>query len=133
MFRPRPTTWGIFTPTILVGSHIIFVNAAVDESDEVSRLMKYFKTADPDDRTHGALSDYVYMLKRTEKGADIMCDKAKLIFDGGRATALADALINLMETTGWTLSKAMDSLRVKEEDRPEMEALVRERMDGRTV
>ena len=38
------------------GSHIIFVNAAVDENDEVSRLMRYFRTAYPEDRTHGALS-----------------------------------------------------------------------------
>lgn len=115
------------------GSHIIFVNGAVDEKDEISRLMKYFKTADPEDRTHGALSDYVYMLKRTEKGADIMCDKAKLIFDGGAFVARADAVITLMKNTGWSMETTMDQLGIDAADRPEMEALIRERMDGRTA
>jgi len=72
--------------------------------------------------------DYVYMLKKTERGADIMCDKAKLIFDDGIAVGKADAVISIMRSTGWDLAKAMEIAGVKEDDRPEMEALVRERM-----
>ncbi|MBE5809230.1 MAG: hypothetical protein E7317_12970 [Clostridiales bacterium] len=68
------------------------------------------------------------MLKKTERGADIMCDKAKLIFDGGIAVGKADAVISIMRSTGWDLAKAMEIAGVKEDDRPEMEALVRERM-----
>ena len=72
--------------------------------------------------------DYVYMLKKTERGADIMCDKAKLIFDGGAFVARADTVITLMKNTGWSIEKTMEQMGIEPADRPEMEALVRERM-----
>lgn len=46
--------------------------------------MKYFKTADPDDKSQGALSDRVHFLKCEEEGMKIMCEIAEKIFAEGR-------------------------------------------------
>ena len=56
------------------GVHIFFVNAAVDDGSRIAKLMKYFKTADPDDDSEGELSKRVRYLKREEGGVDIMCE-----------------------------------------------------------
>ena len=54
------------------GQHTIFVNAEVDDYTEIAELMKYFKTADPEDDSQGALSKRVKFLKGEKKGLDIM-------------------------------------------------------------
>ncbi len=43
-----------------------YVNAAVDDGSEIARLMEYFKTADPDDMSQGALPRRVHFLKCEE-------------------------------------------------------------------
>lgn len=45
------------------GTRIIFANAEADDGSEVAAMMKYFKTADPEDDSHGALSERVRQLK----------------------------------------------------------------------
>ncbi|MCC8104069.1 MAG: Rpn family recombination-promoting nuclease/putative transposase [Clostridiales bacterium] len=54
------------------GSHVVYVNAAVDDGSEVARMMKYFVTADPDDMSHGELSKRVQYLKKEKGGHEIM-------------------------------------------------------------
>lgn len=56
------------------GMHVLYVNAAVDDGSEVARLMKYFKTANPGDMTHGDLSKRVHFLKSEEGGYKSMCE-----------------------------------------------------------
>ena len=60
------------------GVHIFFVNAAVDDGSRIAKLMKYFKTADPDDDSEGELSKRVRYLKREEGGVDIMCEVSEM-------------------------------------------------------
>lgn len=59
------------------GQHIIFVNAEVDDYTEIAELMKYFKTADSEDDSQGALSKRVKFLKGEKKGLDIMSNFAE--------------------------------------------------------
>ena len=66
------------------GVHIFFVNAAVDDGSRIAKLMKYFKTADPDDDSEGELSKRVRYLKREEGGVDIMCEVSEKIMEQGR-------------------------------------------------
>jgi predicted transposase/invertase (TIGR01784 family) len=56
------------------GKHIYYVNAAVDDASEIARLMDYFKQADPNDASHGELSNRVHLLKCQEVGDDPMCE-----------------------------------------------------------
>ncbi len=46
------------------GTRIIFANAEANDGSEVVAMMQYFKTADPEDMSHGALSTRVHQLKR---------------------------------------------------------------------
>ena len=56
------------------GRYVRYVNAAVDDGTEIAGLMRYFKTADPLDMRHGALSERVHYLKCKEGGRKEMCE-----------------------------------------------------------
>lgn len=59
------------------GEYIVYVNAEVDDGSRIAKLMKYFKTADPNDNSEGDLSKRVHFLKCEEGGMDIMCEVAE--------------------------------------------------------
>ena len=61
------------------GLHTIFINAAINDSSNIARLMQYFKTAHAGDTSQGALSDYVNLLKSPEGGRKIMDEFMKEI------------------------------------------------------
>ena len=63
------------------GSHLIYVNAEIDDGSRIAKLMKYFKTADPFDDSEGELSKRVRFLKTEEGGIEIMCE---IMEDRGR-------------------------------------------------
>lgn len=63
--------------------HIRYVNAEIDDGSEIAELMKYFKTADPDDTSHGALAERVHFLKCEEKGLKIMCEVTDKFIQAG--------------------------------------------------
>lgn len=65
------------------GQHILYVNAAVDDGSEIARLMRYFKTADPNDMSQGDLSKRVHFLKCEEGGYEIMCEVSEKIYAEG--------------------------------------------------
>ncbi|MCD7957735.1 MAG: Rpn family recombination-promoting nuclease/putative transposase [Lachnospiraceae bacterium] len=65
------------------GSHVIYVNAKVDDGSEVAKMMKYFKSADPDDMSQGALSKRVRYLKREEGGYKLMSAEAEKLYNLG--------------------------------------------------
>lgn len=66
------------------GKHIFYANAEVDDNSEVADLMKYFKSADPNDSGHGELSDRVHLLKCEKEGEDPMCAITQSFVDEGK-------------------------------------------------
>ena len=66
------------------GEHIVYVNAEIDDGSRIAKMMKYFKTADPNDNSEGDLSKRVHYLKCEEGGIDIMCEVAERIEARGR-------------------------------------------------
>lgn len=44
------------------GEYIVYVNAEVDDGSRIAKLMKYFKTADPNDNSEGDLSKRVLFI-----------------------------------------------------------------------
>ena len=74
------------------GKHIVFVNAAVDDASEVSRLMQYFKTADPNDASHGELSNRIHLLKCEKEGEDPMCAITQSFVDEGKVLGVVEFL-----------------------------------------
>ena len=65
------------------GQYILYINATADDGSEIAELMKYFKTADPDDMRHGDLSRRVHYLKREEGGYGEMCEISEKIYKEG--------------------------------------------------
>lgn len=61
------------------GSHVTYINAQVDDGSKVAALMRYFKTADPEDDSQGALSRRVRFLKGEEGGVERMCELTDMI------------------------------------------------------
>lgn len=87
------------------GQRIIYVNAQVDDGTEAAELMKYFKTADPDDMSQGALSQRVRFLKSEEGGHEIMCKISDQFIQIGKQEGKQEIALNLA-----AMGMAMDSI-----------------------
>ena len=74
------------------GKHIYYVNASVDDDSEVARLMDYFKLADPNDSSHGDLSNRVHLLKCEKEGEDPMCAITQSFVDEGKIIGVVEYL-----------------------------------------
>ena len=98
------------------GSHLIYVNAEIDDGSRIAKLMKYFKTADPFDDSEGELSKRVRFLKTEEGGIEIMCEIMERIREEGRESGMKES----HKKTAWNLEKMgmpLDSIaKVVEED-----------------
>ena len=87
------------------GQHILHVNAAVDDGSETAKLMQYFKTADPDDMTHGDLSRRIHYLKREEGGFQEMCEVSEKIYREGMEYGRAEGKLESRKETAQNLSE----------------------------
>lgn len=77
------------------GKHIHYVNAGVDDESEVARLMDFFKSADPNDLSHGELSNRVHVLKCEKEGEDPMCAITQSFVDEGKIIGAVQILRNV--------------------------------------
>ena len=98
------------------GSHLIYVNAEIDDGSRIAKLMKYFKTADPFDDSEGELSKRVRFQKTEEGGIEIMCEIMERIREEGRESGMKES----HKKTAWNLEKMgmpLDTIaKVVEED-----------------
>ena len=77
------------------GIHVTYVNAEVDDGTETARLMKYFKTTDPEDMSQGDLSSRVHFLKCEEGGYGIMCEMSEKWVAEGEEKKAREVVMNL--------------------------------------
>lgn len=75
------------------GSFITYVNAKINDGSQVAALMQYFRTADPDDNSQGALSRRVRYLKCEEGGLDLMCEISERIEQRGREAGRREGIL----------------------------------------
>ena len=59
------------------------MNAEIDDGSRTAKLMKYFMTADPEDKSEGRLSERVDYLKCKEGGVQEMCKVTESIWQDG--------------------------------------------------
>lgn len=103
------------------GSHIIYVNGNYKGDDEIGHLMQDFHQTDPDNMHYKELSQGVRHFKEVEEGRDTMCEAvqeyAKEYANEYANEKQAANVKNLMESAGFTMERALDSLktRVKKE------------------
>ena len=81
------------------GKYVIYVNAEVDDGTETAKLMQYFKTANPEDQSQGALSERVRYLKDAEGGHEEMCEITDEIFREGQAAGKVEGKIEQAQET----------------------------------
>lgn len=93
------------------GMHVVYVNAEVDDGTETAKLMQYFKTADPNDLSHGDLSKRIVQMKEGELEA--MYDVANDFIAIGREVALKAVRLYL---DGNNLAEIAKQVRADEED-----------------
>ncbi|MCD7884766.1 MAG: hypothetical protein LUI87_13840 [Lachnospiraceae bacterium] len=70
----------------------------------IAKMMRYFKTADPDDMSQGELSKRVQYLKREKGGYELMCAEAEKLYKLGLEDAKeqsmkkkAEAVIRMLQ------------------------------------
>ncbi len=93
------------------GMQILYVNAAVDDGSERARLMRYFRTTDPEDQSQGALSARVRFLKIEEGGyremeavvEEIFQDGVRVGREEGREEGLAEGVKSERRETAFRL------------------------------
>jgi len=79
------------------GVHVLYVNAAIDDGTDIAKLMKYFKTADPEDMSQGELSERVHFLKCEEGGLEVMCDVSEKIYQEGIQEGKQKTALNMAQ------------------------------------
>ena len=72
------------------GIHVTYVNAEIEDGTEVSQLMKYFKTTDPEDMSQGELSKRIHFLKCEEGGLKVMREMSEKWIEEGREEGRAE-------------------------------------------
>ena len=103
------------------GSHIIYVNGNYKGDDEIGHLMQDFHQTDPDNMHYKELSQGVRHFKEAEEGRDTMCEAvqeyAKEYANEYANEKQAANVKNLMESAGFTMERALDSLKIQGEER----------------
>ena len=103
------------------GSHIIYVNGNYKGDDEIGHLMQDFHQTDPDNMHYKELSQGVRHFKEVEEGRDTMCEAvqeyAKEYANEYANEKQAANVKNLMESAGFTMERALDSLKLQGEER----------------
>ena len=79
------------------GIHVTYVNAEVDDGTAVAEMMKYFKTADPQDMSQGELSNRVHFLKCEEGGYKVMCEMSEKWVEEGEEKKAKEVVFNLAD------------------------------------
>ena len=107
------------------GCHIIYANAEVDEGDQISELMRYFKSADPDDMNHGELSKRLHFMKREAGGEVILCKISEGFIKEGKREGKLEIILSVMKKHNWNAEQTMEFLDIEREDRPTYAAFVK--------
>ncbi len=99
--------------------YTLYVNAEVRDTTEheISTLMDYFKTCNPDDNSQGSLSEYVRYLKSDEKGNDVMFEEFEKEFEENvEKRTKAEDIVNVMNSFKVSFDVALKSLKIPEDD-----------------
>ena len=107
------------------GCHIIYANAEVDEGDQISGLMSYFKSADPDDMNHGELSQRLHFMKREAGGEEILCKISEGFIKEGKREGKLEVILSVMKKQNWDADRTMEFLDIEREDRPTYAAFIK--------
>lgn len=114
------------------GVHEHYVNTVIDDGTDIAELMRYFVKTEATDRTHGALSDRVMILKGEGRESEYMCEiiekmkeesrqegKQEGIAEGearGKIGTLIASVDNVMKKLNFNLEQACDTIGITVEE-----------------
>jgi predicted transposase/invertase (TIGR01784 family) len=90
--------------------HEIYLNAEVKDGSELSEMLQYFKTADPDDDRFGPLSKSVRKYKYVDEGVNNMC---RAVEDYAEGIAKERERIAIEKTTEEAAKKTAEEIAQK--------------------
>ncbi|MBP0977599.1 MAG: hypothetical protein J6P89_05415, partial [Oscillospiraceae bacterium] len=90
--------------------HEIYLNAEVKDGSELSDMLQYFKTADPNDNRFGPLSNSVRKYKFIDEEVDYMCRAVEEYAEERERIVLEKAAKKTAEEIAKTKTDFVDSL-----------------------
>lgn len=103
------------------GEHILYVNGAYRGDDELGRLMHDFSCAEPDSMLCDEMAATTRYLKENGNGGIAMCKIVEEIVNEHKAEAqfmtMLESIRNVMDALNMTPERAMDILKVPQEER----------------
>ena len=105
--------------------HEIYLNAEVKDGSELSEMLQYFKTADPNDTRFGPLSNSVRKYKFVDEEVDYMCraveeyaeERERIAFEKA-AEEIARKSVRFVDSLlkkGFPLEEALEMAEIDEE------------------
>ena len=96
----------------------------------MARLVHDLFCSEPDDMHYEELAERARYYKKDSKGVEAMCEiweevRSEGIAEG-RAEGLTEAINSLMQTTGWTVEKVMEALKIPKVEWEKYKAAVQE-------
>ncbi|MDO4292273.1 MAG: PD-(D/E)XK nuclease family transposase [Eubacteriales bacterium] len=100
-------------------SHIIYVNASMQDDSELGRLMQDFHCKTADEMHSSVLADRVRELKESQKGVENMCDVMKKLYEEGVEEGIekgmeqgqTEAILELLSELGPVPQELADKIR----------------------
>ena len=87
------------------GIYVTYVNAEINDGSELAKMMEYFKTADPEDRSQGELSARIHFLKCEEGGYPEMCEVSEKIYNEGKLEGKREGRLEGKMETAFNMKK----------------------------
>ena len=75
------------------GSHIVYVNGAIQDDSPIGKLMHDFSCTEPADMCYNVLADRVRYFKETKEGITAMCKVMEDIYNEGKADGIAEGKV----------------------------------------
>ena len=95
---------------------------------EIGRLMHDFSCWDPAEMNYELLKDAARYYKETREGVEYMCKAFEEVRAESRAEGRQEEKLSnlkaMMENTGWTAQKAMDTLNIPKQEQAKYAAML---------
>ncbi len=98
------------------GEHILYVNGAYRNEDEIGKLMHDFSCTKASDMFFKDMAEATKYYKETPEGRQIMCKAMEDMKKDAADRRLVDAIKSLMESMRWTAEQAMKAMNVSAEE-----------------
>ena len=99
------------------GEHILYVNGEYRGESDLGKLMHDFRCTNADDMNFDLMAERTRYLKENPEGVEEMCKAMEDMKNEVAENTLLQTIKSLMETTKWSVERAMDALEIPDADK----------------